>query len=69
MIGHLTANVMPHKHYLVCGGAEGKDESFCDELWESKYKSAKTRQLILFLVFAALFLVVPILPSLLNMGG
>jgi predicted nucleic acid-binding Zn ribbon protein len=69
MIGHLTANVTPHKHCLVCGSAVGKDESFCDELCESKYKSAKTRQKILFLVFAALFLVILILPSLLNMEG
>jgi predicted nucleic acid-binding Zn ribbon protein len=69
MIGDKTANATPHKHCLVCGNAVGKEESFCDELCESKYKSAQRRQQILLLVFAALFLVILILPALLNMKG
>ena len=69
MIGDKMANATHHKHCLVCGNAVGKEESFCDEQCESKYKSAQRRQQILLLVFAALFLVILILPALLNMKG
>jgi predicted nucleic acid-binding Zn ribbon protein len=60
------ANVSPHKHCLICGNALGGDESFCDELCESKYKSAQRRQQILFVVFLALFVLILVMPALLN---
>jgi predicted nucleic acid-binding Zn ribbon protein len=62
-------NVSPHKHCLICGNALGVDESFCDELCESKYKTAQRRQQILFVVFLVLFALIIILPALLNIKG
>jgi predicted nucleic acid-binding Zn ribbon protein len=69
MIGDKTSNVAPHKHCLVCGNAVGWQESFCDELCESKFKSAQRRQQLIFLIFVAFFLGILILPTLLNMKG
>ena len=69
MIGDKTANVTPHKHCLVCGNAVSMEESFCDELCESKFKSAQRRQQIIFLIFVAFFLGILILPALLNLKG
>jgi predicted nucleic acid-binding Zn ribbon protein len=69
MIGDKAANLAPHKHCVVCGNSIGKDESFCDELCESKFKSAQRRQQLIFVVFAALFLAILFLPVLLNMKG
>jgi predicted nucleic acid-binding Zn ribbon protein len=69
MIGDKAANVTPHKHCLVCGNAVNREESFCDELCESKFKSAQRRQQLIFLIFVALFLGMLILPTLLNMKG
>jgi predicted nucleic acid-binding Zn ribbon protein len=67
MIGDKTANVAAHKHCLVCGNAVGREESFCDELCESKFKSSQRRQQLIFLIFVAFFLGILILPTLLNM--
>jgi predicted nucleic acid-binding Zn ribbon protein len=69
MIGDKTTNVTPHKHCLICGNAVARGESFCDELCESKFKSAQRRQQFIFLIFVALFLGILILPALLNMKG
>jgi predicted nucleic acid-binding Zn ribbon protein len=69
MIGEKTAIVTSHKHCLVCGNAVGKEESFCDELCESRFKSAQRRQQLIFLIFVALFLGIIILPTLMNMKG
>jgi len=44
-------DIMPHKHCLVCGNAVRPDENFCDELCESKFKSAQRKQQLLFLAF------------------
>jgi predicted nucleic acid-binding Zn ribbon protein len=66
MIGDKTANVAAHKHCLVCGNAVGRDESFCDELCESKFKSSQRRQQFIFLIFVALFLGMLIMPVLLK---
>ena len=60
------ASVPPHKHCVVCGAAIPGDQSFCDELCEYKYKSAKRRQQLIFLAFMAAFLMLLIAPVLMN---
>lgn len=61
------AGIAPHKHCIVCGNAIGGDESFCDEVCESKYKSAQRRQQMLFVVFIGIMALILILPMLLNL--
>jgi predicted nucleic acid-binding Zn ribbon protein len=63
------AGIAPHKHCLVCGNAVKEDENFCDELCESKYKSAHKRQQILLLVFIALMALIVLLPALMSLKG
>ncbi len=60
------AGIALHKHCIVCGNAIGVDGSFCDEVCESKYKSAQRRQQILFVVFIGIMALILILPMLLN---
>lgn len=62
------AGIAPHKHCIVCGNAIGGDESFCDEVCESKYKSAQKRQQILFVVFIGIMALILILPMILNLA-
>ncbi len=63
----------PHKHCIICGNAIEADEMFCDELCESKYRSAQRRQQMVFVVFLLLmittFIILGILPALLGQGG
>lgn len=61
--------IASHKHCIVCGNAVRQEENFCDELCESRFKSAQRRQQILFAAFVVLMLLVLILPSLLKMIG
>lgn len=63
------AGIVPHKHCIVCGNAIGGDENFCDEVCESKYKSAQKRQQILFVVFVGIMALILILPMILNVLG
>jgi predicted nucleic acid-binding Zn ribbon protein len=63
------AGIVPHKHCIVCGNAIGGDESFCDEVCESKYKSAQKRQQILFVIFVGIMALILILPMILNLLG
>jgi len=58
-----------HKHCLVCGNAVRPDENFCDELCESKFKSAQRKQQILFLVFLVIMGLILFLPSILKISG
>ncbi len=60
------AGIAPHKHCIVCCNAIGVDGNFCDEVCESKYKSAQRRQQILFVVFIGIMVLILILPMLLN---
>ena len=45
--GDRMTDIMPHKHCMVCGNAVRPDENFCDELCESKFKSAQRKQQLL----------------------
>jgi len=54
--------VAPHKHCIVCGNTVGEEESFCDEVCESKYKSVQRRQQLLFVVFIVLLALIIIVP-------
>lgn len=63
------AGIASHKHCVVCGNAIGEGESFCDELCESKYKSAQRRQQILFGVFIVLMIIIIVLPALISLRG
>jgi predicted nucleic acid-binding Zn ribbon protein len=65
----MTTSAAPHKHCIVCGNTVGAEESFCDELCESKYKSAQRRQQILFIIFVVLLLLIVLLPALVNTKG
>ncbi len=65
--GDQMAGIAPHKHCIVCGNAVQHEESFCDELCESKFKSAQRRQQIMFAVFVVLMLLILVLPALLKM--
>jgi len=46
-----VTKVTAHKHCIVCGNAIEGTENFCDELCQSKYKSAQRRQQLFFVVF------------------
>lgn len=61
--------IMPHKHCLVCGNAVRSEENFCDELCESKFKSAQRKQQLLFLAFLVIMGLVLFLPSIMKMYG
>jgi predicted nucleic acid-binding Zn ribbon protein len=67
--GDRMTDIMPHKHCMVCGNAVRPDENFCDELCESKFKSAQRKQQLLFLAFLAIMGLVLFLPSILKMYG
>lgn len=62
-------DLSPHKHCLVCGNAVRQDENFCDELCESKFRSAQRRQQLLFVAFIVIMGLVLFLPSILKMNG
>ena len=55
-----------HKHCIVCGKTIDEMDSFCDEVCESKYKSAQRRQTLFFLIFIGLLILMLIVPALLN---
>jgi predicted nucleic acid-binding Zn ribbon protein len=61
--------IQPHKHCLVCGNSVRADENFCDELCESKYKSAQKRQQILFIIFILIMILILFMPSILKTAG
>ncbi len=63
------AAIAPHKHCIVCGNAIAGDDNFCDEVCESKYKSAQRRQQILFAVFIGIMALILILPMILKLLG
>ncbi|MCU0637264.1 MAG: DUF2116 family Zn-ribbon domain-containing protein [Methanothrix sp.] len=63
------SEIMPHKHCLVCGNAVRRDENFCDELCETKFKSAQRKQQLLFLAFLVIMGLVLFLPSILKIYG
>jgi predicted nucleic acid-binding Zn ribbon protein len=67
--GDLMTGIEPHKHCLVCGNAVRPDENFCDELCQSKFKSAQRKQQILFLVFLVIMGLILFLPSILKIYG
>jgi predicted nucleic acid-binding Zn ribbon protein len=69
VVGDQMTETAPHKHCVVCGNAVGGDENFCDELCESKFKSAQRRQQLLFAAFIVLMALILFLPSLLKMIG
>ncbi len=62
-------DIVPHKHCLVCGNSVRTDENFCDELCESKYKSAQRKQQIMFIIFIIIMGLILILPSILRTNG
>ena len=43
-------DIMPHRHCMVCGNAI-REGLYCDELCESKLKSAQRRQQLIFVAF------------------
>lgn len=55
------AKVTAHKHCIVCGNAIEGEESFCDELCQSKYRSAQRRQQLFFAVFLGIMLLIMVL--------
>ena len=67
-LGRLLGGLWP-RHCLVCGNAVRPDENFCDELCESKFKSAQRKQQLLFLAFLVIMGLVLFLPSILKMSG
>ncbi|MBS1193211.1 MAG: hypothetical protein H6R31_145, partial [Methanomicrobia archaeon] len=67
--GDLMTEIEQHKHCLVCGNAVRPDENFCDELCESKFKSAQRKQQLLFLVFLVIMGLILFLPSILKISG
>ncbi|VVB68814.1 Uncharacterised protein [uncultured archaeon] len=69
MAGDQMTETAPHKHCVVCGNAVGGNDNFCDELCESKFKSAQRRQQLLFAAFIVLMALILFLPSLLKMKG
>ncbi|MDD3709775.1 MAG: DUF2116 family Zn-ribbon domain-containing protein [Methanothrix sp.] len=64
MIG--LTKVASHKHCIVCGKTIDEMETFCDEVCESKYKSAQRRQTLFFLVFIGLLILMLIVPVILK---
>lgn len=69
LIGDLMTEIPLHKHCLICGNAVRPDENFCDELCESKFKSAQRKQQLLFVAFIVIMGLVLFLPSILKMKG
>lgn len=67
--GDLMAGTAPHKHCVVCGNAVEPDANFCDELCESRFKSAQRRQQLMFVAFIAIMVLILVLPSLLKLKG
>ncbi|ABK14972.1 hypothetical protein Mthe_1190 [Methanothrix thermoacetophila PT] len=63
------AEIAPHRHCVVCGNAIGSEESFCDELCESRFRSAQRKQQILFAAFIILMALILFLPSIIKMSG
>lgn len=63
------AGTAPHKHCIVCGNVVEPGANFCDELCESRFKSAQRRQQLLFAAFIAIMVLILILPSLLKLKG
>ncbi len=63
------AGTAPHKHCVVCGNAVEPDANFCDELCESRFKSAQRRQQLMFVAFIAIMVLILVLPSLLKLKG
>jgi predicted nucleic acid-binding Zn ribbon protein len=61
-----TSKVQPHKHCIVCGKSIDDSDSFCDELCQSKYKSAQKRQQMLFMLFVVLMLLILFMPMILS---
>jgi predicted nucleic acid-binding Zn ribbon protein len=61
-------DIMPHRHCMVCGNAI-REGLYCDELCESKLKSAQRRQQLVFVAFVAFMALIIILPSLLRTKG
>ncbi len=59
-------NVASHKHCIVCGKTIDEMDTFCDEVCESKYKSAQRRQTLFFLVFIGLLVLMLIVPVILK---
>jgi predicted nucleic acid-binding Zn ribbon protein len=68
-LGDQMTETAPHKHCVVCGNAVRTNENFCDELCESKFKSAQRRQQLLFAAFIVLMALILFLPSILKMKG
>jgi len=58
--------VASHKHCIVCGKTIDEMETFCDEVCESKYKSAQRRQTLFFLVFIGLLILMLIVSVILK---
>jgi predicted nucleic acid-binding Zn ribbon protein len=69
VIGDLMTEIPLHRHCLICGNAVRPDENFCDELCESKFKSAQRKQQLLFVAFIVIMGLVLFLPSILKMKG
>ena len=61
-------DIKPHRHCMVCGNAI-REGLYCDELCESKLKSAQRRQQLIFVAFVAFMALIIILPSLLRTKG
>lgn len=55
-----------HKHCIVCGKTVEETDSFCDEVCDSKYRSAQRRQTLFFLVFIGLLVLMLIVPVILK---
>ncbi|NYT02638.1 MAG: DUF2116 family Zn-ribbon domain-containing protein [Methanosarcinales archaeon] len=62
----MLSKVIPHKHCIVCGNTVDENQTFCDELCQSKYKSAQKRQQILFAIFIVLLVLIIVLPALIG---
>jgi len=58
--------VASHKHCIVCGKTVDETETFCDQVCESKYRSAQRRQTLFFLVFVGLLILMLIVPVILK---
>lgn len=55
-----------HKHCIVCGNTIEETDSFCDEVCESKYRSAQRRQTLFFIIFIGLLILMLIAPVILK---
>jgi predicted nucleic acid-binding Zn ribbon protein len=61
-------DIKPHRHCIVCGNAIGEG-ILCDELCESKLKSSRRRQQLIFIAFLVAMALIIFLPSLLGIKG